>query len=170
MLFWLKKNTIKTLNSFHSAVEPQPIKISQGICLPLYSMDSKDLVLIDDQTLKRIKETLVSKRQTLAVAESVTAGVMQTALVSAVDASTYFQGGITVYNLGQKARHLNVNPIHAESCNCVSSQVAEEMALNVCQLFASDWGIGVTGYATLDPVIKNKQPFAHFSIAWKGGS
>ncbi len=130
-------------------------------------MDSKDLVLIDDQTLNRIKKILIRQRETVSVAESVTAGIIQTALASAVDASKFFHGGITVYNLGQKARHLHINSIHAEDCNCVSTQVEQEMASNVCRLFASDWGIGVTGYATIDPDIKNKQPFAHFSIAYK---
>ena len=133
--------------------------------LPLPDMTSKDLDLIDNGTLNQIKKTLVDRKETLAVAESVTAGIFQTALASATDASQYFHGGITVYNLGQKARHLQVNPIHAESCNSVSNRVAEEMAVNVCKLFSSDWGIGVTGYATMDPVIKMNQPFAWYAIA-----
>jgi nicotinamide-nucleotide amidase len=131
-------------------------------------MDSQDLVLIDDETLNQVRDILVKRQETLAVAESVTAGVLQTAMASAMDASMYFHGGITAYNLGQKARHLHVNPIHADACNCVSEQVAEEMALNVCDLFSSDWGVGVTGFATIDPVAKNRLPFAHFSIAYRG--
>jgi len=130
-------------------------------------MTAVDHILIDDQTVHKIKDKLISRSETLAVAESVTTGILQTTLASATDASLYFQGGITVYNLGQKARHLHVNPIHAESCNCVSDQVAKEMALNVNGLFSSDWGIGVTGYATMDPAVKMKKPFAHFAIAYK---
>ena len=131
-------------------------------------MDSKDIVLINDQLLSNIKDNLVDRNETLAVAESVTCGILQTAFGSVPDASLFFQGGITVYNLGQKTRHLHINSIHAEACNCVSDTVATEMAVGVCSLFSSHWGIAVTGYATVDPEIKMDQPFAHFAIAYMG--
>jgi nicotinamide mononucleotide (NMN) deamidase PncC len=60
-----------------------------------------------------------------------------------------------------------VEPIHAEACNCVSQEVSKQMALNVCELFNSDWGIGVTGYATPVPESGDKI-FAFFSIGHKG--
>jgi nicotinamide-nucleotide amidase len=131
-------------------------------------MDSKDIVLIDDQVINNIRDILIDRNETLAIAESVTCGILQTAFGSATDASLFFQGGITAYNLGQKSRHLHINPIHAENCDCVSDTVATEMAVGVCSLFASHWGIAVTGYATIDPEIKMDRPFAHFSIAHKG--
>ena len=131
-------------------------------------MDSKDIVLINDQILNNIKDILLDRNESIAVAESVTCGILQTAFGSVPDASLFFQGGITVYNLGQKARHLHINSIHAEACNCVSDTVATEMAIGVCSLFSSHWGIAVTGYATVDPEIKMEQPFAHFAIAYLG--
>ena len=78
-----------------------------------------------------------------------------------------FQGGLTVYNLGQKCRHLGVNPIQALECNCVSDKVAVEMAISVCKLFTSDWGIAITGYSTPVPESDNKL-FAYFAIAFQG--
>src|SRR4249919_182231 len=120
--------------------------------------------LFDIDKINQIKSRLAEKSETLAVAESVTAGLLQFAFSSADSARDYFQGGISAYNLGQKSRHLHVEPIHAESCNCVSENIAREMALNVTRLFSSNWGVGVTGYATIDPAIKMKQPFAYFAI------
>lgn len=131
-------------------------------------MDSKDIVLIDDQVINNIRDILTRRNETLAIAESVTCGILQTAFGSATDASLFFQGGITAYNLGQKSRHLHINPIHAENCDCVSDTVATEMSVGVCLLFASHWGIAVTGYATMDPEIKMDRPFAHFAIAHLG--
>ncbi len=131
-------------------------------------MDSNDIVLIEDQALEEIKDLLIGCNETLAVAESVTGGILQTAFASTIDASLFFQGGITAYNLGQKSRHLHINPIHAETCNCVSDTVAIEMAMGVCSLFSSHWRIAVTGYATVDPEVKMDRPFAHFAIAYKG--
>src|ERR1700748_1826278 len=131
-------------------------------------MDSADIVLIDDRKLNGIRDTLIKRLETVAVAESVTCGILQKAFASATDASMFFQGGITAYNLGQKSRHLHINPIHAETCDCVSDTVAMEMATGACSLFSSHWGIAVTGYATMDPSIKMDQPFAHFAIAYRG--
>jgi len=130
-------------------------------------MDSADIVLIDDSILKKIRDTLITRLETVAVAESVTCGILQTAFASVPDASAFFQGGITAYNLGQKSRHLHINPIHAETCDCVSDTVAIEMAAGVCSLFSSHWGVSVTGYATMDPEIPMDQPFAHIAIAHK---
>ncbi|MGN7723428.1 CinA family protein [Chitinophaga sp. 22620] len=111
-----------------------------------------------------IREHLLRGKKTVAVAESVTAGLLQFALAGAEDAAQFFQGGITTYNLGQKYRHLRIEPIHAEQCNCVDEQVAIEMAKNVCKLFCSQWGLSITGYATPVPESDN-QLYAWYAIA-----
>jgi len=81
---------------------------------------------------------MIENKQTLAVAESETAGCLQTAFSLSEGDTGNFQGGITAYNLGQKCRHLNIEPIHALSCNCVSEMVSQQMAINVSKLFVSD--------------------------------
>src|SRR4051812_38795900 len=101
--------------------------------------------------INSLKDALLAKQETISVAESVTSGLLQAAFSSAEKAMQIFQGGITTYNLGQKYRHLLVDPIHASACNCVSERVAQEMALHVCELFSSNWGIGITGYASPVP-------------------
>ena len=106
--------------------------------------------------------------ETLAVAESVTSGALQCALSLADQAMNFFQGGITAYNLGQKARHLKIDPIHAVACNCISERVATEMAANVCNLYSSQWGIGITGYATKVPEEGVTTLFAYYSLAYRG--
>ena len=122
--------------------------------------------LFDLEKLDKIHDALVKKNETIAVAESVSAGLLQAAIAQAEFASEFYQGGITVYNLGQKSKHLKVEPIQAEKTNCVSEQVTSQMALEVCELFQSDWGIGITGYAT--PVPESKQKvFAYYAIAYK---
>ncbi len=120
------------------------------------------------ENINALKNELVDRVQTIAVAESVTSGHIQAALSLATNASKFFQGGITTYNIGQKCRHLNVDPIHAQACNCVSAKVAEEMAIHVSKLFISHWGVGITGYATPIPELGIKDLFAFYSIAYKG--
>lgn len=119
--------------------------------------------MFDKNTLLVIGSYLQHRKQTIAVAESVTSGLIQSAFASIDNASRFYEGGITTYNLGQKCRHLLIEPIHAQACNCVSQKVAESMAANVCLLFNSHWGIGITGYAAPVPEADNAL-YAYYAI------
>jgi len=118
--------------------------------------------------MNSIKDKMLLAHETIAVAESVTSGQLQAALSMAENASLFFQGGITAYNLGQKCRHLNIDPVEAQECDCVSERVAVTMALEACRLFISNWGIGITGYATPIPEQSVNELFAFYAIAYNG--
>jgi PncC family amidohydrolase len=122
---------------------------------------------MSDPIIQSIGNILIERQQSISVAESVTSGNIQLELSSAKDAIKFFQGGITAYNLGQKSRHLQVDPINATACNCVSEQVAQEMAFGVCKLFTSDWGLAITGYASKVPE-SNNELFAYYAIVKAG--
>jgi len=121
-----------------------------------------------NKDLQTISEYLLKREETVAIAESVTSGLIMNHFSLAENASSFFQGGITAYNLGQKTRHLSVEPTHAEQVNCVSERVAQQMALQVINLFCSHWGIGVTGYAAPVPALNIKSCFAYYAFAYKG--
>ena len=114
-----------------------------------------------------MRELLISRKQTIAVAESVTAGFLQSALALAQYASEFFQGGITVYNLNQKVRHLSVDPVHAMACNCVSEEVAAQMAGHVSKIFNSDWGLAITGYSSPIPEKNIYDLYACYAIYFR---
>jgi nicotinamide-nucleotide amidase len=122
----------------------------------------------DVKLVNAIKDKLISRKQTVAVGESVTSGHLQAGLSLATDAMQFFEGGLTAYNLGQKTRHLGIEPIHAMACNCVSKQVAASIAIHAAALFSSDWGISATGYASPDPENGIKNLFAYYSISFRG--
>ncbi|UPK72548.1 CinA family protein [Chitinophaga filiformis] len=121
----------------------------------------------DPGILNNIADLLIHKSETLAVAESVTAGQLQVAFSLAEGATQFFQGGITAYNIGQKSRHLQIDPIHAGNCNCVSERVTDQMAAQVVSLFAADWGIAITGYASPVPEQNIHDLFAHYTIYYR---
>ena len=123
--------------------------------------------MFDSKIIDKIKDKLIERNEKLSVAESVTAGFLQAAIASAEVALKFFEGGITTYNINQKVRHLGIDKKKGEECNCVSEQTANEMALGVCELFGTDWGIAITGYATTVPESDFKL-FAWFSICRKG--
>jgi PncC family amidohydrolase len=124
--------------------------------------------MFDHYTLQQLADRLLAKQYSVAVAESVTAGLLQAALASADNATGFFQGGITTYNARQKFTHLQVDLKHALSNNCVSDLVAAQMALGVIKSFHTDWGIGITGYASPLPGHDMETLFAHFSIVFRG--
>ena len=119
--------------------------------------------MFNDRSIEKIRDLLLSRSQTVSTAESVTAGLLQAALSSADKALQFFEGGITAYNINQKARHLGIDKKEGEDCNCVSRNIAIDMARGACRLFASDWGISVTGYATTVPESDYKL-FAYYAI------
>ena len=126
------------------------------------------VMLYDQEKLDTIKEKMVKRKKTLAVAESVTAGHIQAAFSSATEAARFFQGGLTAYNAGQKCRQLSIEPIYALEENCVSQEVANGMASAVNKLFLSDYGIGITGYASVVPELNIHSLYAFIAIAYNG--
>lgn len=118
--------------------------------------------------LECIGNYLQASEETVATAESVTAGFLQFSFSQVKDASKIFKGGMTVYTLEEKVKFLQVDEKEAEACDCVSQNISDTMALNIARSFGTDWGIAVTGYAT--PVKESGfKLFAYFSFSYKGG-
>jgi nicotinamide mononucleotide (NMN) deamidase PncC len=61
-----------------------------------------------------------------------------------------------------------MDPILAESCNCVDERVARTMAVRVADLFVSDYGVAITGYASKMPEKGLNDLYAWFAIAVNG--
>ncbi|MGD0959790.1 MAG: CinA family protein [Methylomonas sp.] len=114
--------------------------------------------------MEKIKTLLIENRLTIAAAESLTCGHLQAALGSVSGSSAYFEGGVTAYNFTQKTALLHVDPLHARSVNCVSQQVAYEMAEQACMLFGADLALAATGYAEPNPEHRIDAPLAYIAI------
>ncbi len=122
---------------------------------------------MQSEVLEEIKKIMVQKSLKLAVAESLTSGNIQKMIGSISGASNFFEGGITTYSLDQKVRHLGVDRSHAAEVDCVSDQVAMQMAQGVCNAFSADIGIATTGYAEPYPEQNVLNPFAYIAICVK---
>jgi nicotinamide-nucleotide amidase len=107
---------------------------------------------------------------TLAAAESMTCGRVQACIAAVSGASNYFRGGVTAYTLEAKVQHLGVNRAAAKKVDCVSADVAEQMARGACALFDCDLGVATTGYAEPVPARQIAAPFAWWALAhWRRG-
>lgn len=102
---------------------------------------------------------------TLAAAESLTGGRIQSAVTAVSGASGYFLGGITAYTLDQKAKLLGVKRAAAARTDCVSAEVAAQMARGAAALFGADLAVATTGYAEPSPANQVDDPFAYWALA-----
>lgn len=95
---------------------------------------------------------------TLSCAESLTGGMVSSAIAGIPGASSVLRGGAVTYVNEVKERVLGVSADSIERYTEVSHQVAREMAKGARELFASDVAVSLTGYAgpgggtELDPV------------------
>lgn len=96
--------------------------------------------------LEKLKDILIKNQLSISVAESCTGGNLQSLLTSVNGSSGYFNGGITTYNIDTKCKHLNVDYEVAEPVDCISQEVANQMAYGVIDMFESVIGISTTGY------------------------
>jgi competence/damage-inducible protein CinA-like protein len=98
---------------------------------------------VDSETMEHaVGEALVARGLTLAVAESLTGGLVAARLVDVPGASTWFRGAVVSYASDVKFSVLGVpeGPV-------VSSEAAAAMAAGVRDLLGADVGLGVTGVA-----------------------
>ncbi|WP_286709592.1 MULTISPECIES: CinA family protein [Sphingobacterium] len=116
--------------------------------------------------LREVAQNLKDAKDRIAVAESVTAGLLQLACSQMEGAMEVFAGGVNTYTINAKIKILKVDAKEAERCDCVSPKITEEMALAVSNLFGTTWAIATTGYATAVPESAGKL-FAYISIAEK---
>jgi nicotinamide-nucleotide amidase len=100
----------------------------------------------DDQTMEDVVASMLSERGlTLAVAESLTGGLIASRLVNVAGASAWFRGGVVSYASEVKFDVLGVpvGPV-------VSAEAAEAMAVGVRDLLKADVALSVTGVAGPD--------------------
>ena len=88
-----------------------------------------------------------SKNRTVSTAESCTGGLIGHRLTEVSGSSDVYQGGFVVYSNESKINLLGVDKSILKKYGAVSEETAQAMAKNVTKIFASDYGISVTGIA-----------------------
>jgi len=99
-------------------------------------------------TLGQVLGNLLRTRSaTVAVAESLTGGMIGAALTEVSGASDYFRGSAVTYATDTKHAILGVDEAHLEDPGPASGMVAEQMAEGAALLFNADLGLAATGVA-----------------------
>src|SRR5207248_5601887 len=99
---------------------------------------------------RRVGERLRARKETVAVAESCTGGLLGAALTDVPGSSAYFLGGVISYADAVKLEQLGVPDASLRQYGSVSEQTAAAMASGVRQRLHADVGVSVTGVAGPD--------------------
>ncbi|WP_328479376.1 CinA family protein [Streptomyces sp. NBC_00377] len=109
---------------------------------------------------------LTVKEETLAVAESLTGGLVAAEITTVPGASKVFRGSVTAYATDLKHELLGVDADLLAARGAVDAQVAARMAAGVRKALGADWGIATTGVAGPDP--QDGQPVGTVFVAVDG--
>ena len=102
----------------------------------------------DDETIASyLVQSLSRHDQTLAIAESLTGGEVQSMITSTPGASAVFLGGVVTYSDELKNRYLGVALDTIEQHSVVSKEVAYEMVDGLAKQTNADYALSFTGEA-----------------------
>ncbi|MFJ6442389.1 CinA family protein [Streptomyces sp. NPDC091649] len=116
----------------------------------------------------RVLRLLGARGETLAVAESLTGGLVAAELTSVPGASCSFRGSVTAYATSVKRDVLGVDGTLLGERGAVDPEVALRMAAGVRRVFDADWGVSTTGVA--GPAPQDGQPVGTVYVAVAGPS
>ena len=117
--------------------------------------------------MKEIIDILKSKQMTIGLAESMTGGFLASRFVEFKGVSEVFKGSMVCYDERVKINVLKVDKETIDTYGVVSKEVAIEMSKKAKEMFQSDIGVSVTGYAESPSyayisLYINKKSYHHF--------
>lgn len=117
-----------------------------------------------------LHQELLSRRETLAVAESLTGGAVGAALTAVPGVSATFRGGVTAYATELKTNLLGVDPVLLARVGAADAEVALQMAVGVRERLSATYGLATTGVAGPDPADGHRPGAVHLAMAGPAGA
>lgn len=147
----------------------QTTTIAAGI-MPRHRLSRRERESLMEHLLPlaaRIAGRLVARRETIAVAESSTGGVISASLLAVPGASAYFLGGAVVYTAAARGALLAIEAHDMEGLRPASEAYAILLARRVRERLGATWGLAETG-ATGPTGNRYGDPAGHTCIAVAG--
>jgi nicotinamide-nucleotide amidase len=120
---------------------------------------------MSDGTLEDLVKALKRRGETVATAESLTAGLLCAALTSVPGSSAVVRGGLIVYATDLKWGLAGVDPVLLRERGAVDPDVAVQLATGARDRCGATWGLGLTGVAGPDPQDGVRPGTVHIGIA-----
>lgn len=125
---------------------------------------------LDDDTLPAVVvRRLAAAGATVAVAESLTAGLLGASITEVAGSSAVFRGGLQVYATDLKASLAGVDPQVLAEHGAVSEQTALALAAGVRERLGADYGVALTGVAGPDGQQGHPPGTVHVAVAGPDG-
>ena len=116
---------------------------------------------------QKIAARLIERRETIAVAESSTGGLISAALLAVPGASAYFLGAAVVYTGAARAGLLDITAADMAGMRAATEPYVALVAARVRVKLGATWGLGETG-ATGPAGNRYGDPAGHTCIAVAG--
>ncbi|QIS14155.1 CinA family protein [Nocardia arthritidis] len=113
---------------------------------------------------------LAAARQTVATAESLTAGLVSATIAGVPGASAVLRGGLVVYATDLKHSLAGVGDEVLRTEGPVAASTAEQLAVGARTRCAADWGVALTGVAGPDPQGGHPPGTVYLGLAGPGHS
>lgn len=113
---------------------------------------------------------LTERGETVATAESLTAGLVCVTLTDVPGASAAVRGGLVVYATELKAKLAGVDAGLLAEHGAVHPEVAAQLAAGARERCGADWGLGLTGVAGPDPQDGVAPGTVHIGLAGRSGT
>ena len=124
---------------------------------------------VDKDTLQSVVgKYLTAHKQTLAVMESLTGGLLSSRITDVPNSSNYFVGGLVTYSDELKVQ-MGVPREILERYGAISEETARAMAHAVRERLGVDYGLGITGVAGPDKEEDKPAGTVHIAIEGPGG-
>ncbi len=101
----------------------------------------KELIDIAEQVAAK----LIARKETIAVAESSTGGLIAASLLAVPGASAYFLGGAVVYTRDARRVLMDISDEAMKGIRSASEPYAKLLAEQARRRFATHWGLSETG-------------------------
>jgi PncC family amidohydrolase len=116
---------------------------------------------------EKIAASLIARRQTIAIAESSTGGLVAATLLAVPGASAYFLGGAVVYTKSARAALLGIGDAEMQGLRPATEDYSLLIARLVRERHGATWGFGETG-ATGPSGNRYGDPAGHTCLAVAG--
>jgi PncC family amidohydrolase len=94
---------------------------------------------------EKIAARLIARKETIAIAESSTGGLIAAALLTVPGASAYFLGGAVVYTRSARGALLGIGDVEMQGLRPSTEAYAMLCARRVRERMNATWGLGETG-------------------------
>ncbi|MGY4228774.1 nicotinamide-nucleotide amidase [Bradyrhizobium sp. USDA 4503] len=96
---------------------------------------------------EQVAAKLIANKQTIAVAESSTGGLISASLLAVPGASAYFLGGGVIYTRDARRALMDIPDDAMRGIRSASEPYAQLLARQIRERLATDWGLSETGAA-----------------------